>query len=279
MKMRRARVMVGSETGRGATLIMSRGGTSTAEMVRASDIPTTTIDEAADFYPVEDEPPRVLTRMVGRPIPTTPIVDLAPRAPTTQPPVRLPSVGAQPPSAGYLLARTPRSDTTTPETFGSTSPPPINKVTDRLYIGNHIAAKDPRYLTPNGITHIVNTTAEVANYHASSTDGGGGKPAGYHYLRLGLFDHPEQGKEDLIMVLEPSYRYISNVLRKPGTNVLVHCHAGISRSASIVIYYLMRSRGWGYDRALSYLRDIRPIVRPNDWYERQLRDVERLLAR
>lgn len=34
--------------------------------------------------------------------------------------------------------------------------------------------------------------------------------------------------------------------RKRG-NILVHCQAGVSRSPTIVIAYLMHRRGWNYD--------------------------------
>jgi len=63
----------------------------------------------------------------------------------------------------------------------------------------------------------------------------------------------------------------------PNAKVLVHCHMGKSRSASIVIYYLMRTRGWGYDAALKFAQDKRPLVGPNAWYAQQLRDADRLI--
>jgi atypical dual specificity phosphatase len=53
-------------------------------------------------------------------------------------------------------------------------------------------------------------------------------------------------------------------------NVLVHCTAGISRSASIVIAYLIKEHNMSYQQALAYVKSRRPIVKPNDAFEDQL---------
>jgi protein-tyrosine phosphatase len=50
---------------------------------------------------------------------------------------------------------------------------------------------------------------------------------------------------------------------RPMTNVFVHCYAGMSRSATVVIAYLMKSHMWPYDSALAFLRWKRAIVNPN----------------
>ncbi len=50
---------------------------------------------------------------------------------------------------------------------------------------------------------------------------------------------------------------------RQGKRVLVHCYAGVSRSASAVIYYLMRVRGLRYDDALAIVRAARVQAFPN----------------
>jgi hypothetical protein len=48
-----------------------------------------------------------------------------------------------------------------------------------------------------------------------------------------------------------------------GKRVLVHCYAGVSRSVSAVIFYLMRAQGLSYAEALARIRAVRPEAFPN----------------
>ena len=47
------------------------------------------------------------------------------------------------------------------------------------------------------------------------------------------------------------------------TNVLVHCHQGVSRSATVIIAYLMHKNRWTVEEALKYAKAKRDIVNPN----------------
>ena len=58
--------------------------------------------------------------------------------------------------------------------------------------------------------------------------------------------------------------------RATGRVVYVHCRNGVSRSAMVVAAYLMRREGWKRDRALEYLRERRPGMRPNPAFLRLL---------
>ena len=53
--------------------------------------------------------------------------------------------------------------------------------------------------------------------------------------------------------------------------VLVHCAAGISRSASVVVAFLMWRQGLSYEAALARVRDKRPFVLPNRGFRLQVR--------
>lgn len=67
-----------------------------------------------------------------------------------------------------------------------------------------------------------------------------------------------------------------------GTSFFVDSHdcssAGVSRSASIVIAYLMRYKGISYEEARKLLEKARPQIRPNDGFVRQLKLYERFSA-
>lgn len=62
--------------------------------------------------------------------------------------------------------------------------------------------------------------------------------------------------------------------RKPCRSVLVHCYYGVSRSAAIVLGYLMERENMSLDDSLKYLRIIRPQVKPNDGFLKQLKRFE-----
>lgn len=162
--------------------------------------------------------------------------------------------------------RTPKSDD-------------ANQIDMNVYIGNSQSAQDLNWLMDTGITHIVNTAVEIPNYFDSKIgDRSSPQPFRFHYFNIPLRDNPTMGDEDLLSVLERTYRYMNAVIKlSPNTKILVHCHMGKSRSASVVIYYLMRSRGWSFVDALKFAQSKRSIVSPNMWYVRQLKDVDAML--
>ncbi len=67
--------------------------------------------------------------------------------------------------------------------------------------------------------------------------------------------------------------------RQKGDCVLIHCAAGISRSATLMAAYLMWKNRWTAEKALDYIRARRNQIRPNDGFLEQLRMFEGLLAK
>ena len=51
---------------------------------------------------------------------------------------------------------------------------------------------------------------------------------------------------------------------------MVHCQAGVSRSVSIVIAYLIRKNRTTYENALETVRQKRPVANPNKGFVKQL---------
>ncbi|CAD8158336.1 unnamed protein product [Paramecium pentaurelia] len=69
------------------------------------------------------------------------------------------------------------------------------------------------------------------------------------------------------------YFQIANEWIERGFNigaVLVHCMAGISRSAAIVISYLIEKKKMNYNQALSFVKSKRPQINPNKGFSNQL---------
>jgi dual specificity phosphatase 12 len=57
-------------------------------------------------------------------------------------------------------------------------------------------------------------------------------------------------------------------------NVVVHCAAGMSRSPTLVIAYLMIENRWGFEETINFVRKKRPIVEPNIGFVKQLKGLE-----
>ncbi len=65
---------------------------------------------------------------------------------------------------------------------------------------------------------------------------------------------------------------------KQKQKVLVHCHAGVSRSTTVVVAFLMKTKRWPYKKALNYVKQRRYIVDPNFGFVEQLRKFEESLG-
>lgn len=63
-------------------------------------------------------------------------------------------------------------------------------------------------------------------------------------------------------------------VRSRGGCVLIHCTAGVSRSASLCLAYLMKHQRMTLRKAFMHLRSVRPAIRPNTGFFRQLIDLE-----
>lgn len=50
------------------------------------------------------------------------------------------------------------------------------------------------------------------------------------------------------------------------TNVMVHCYAGISRSATVILGYMMKHFDWNLDRAYEILWCLRKQIQPNEGF-------------
>jgi atypical dual specificity phosphatase len=59
-----------------------------------------------------------------------------------------------------------------------------------------------------------------------------------------------------------------------GKNCIVHCFAGISRSVSVVITYLMVYKGWSYELAFNHIKLRRPRMNPHPDFIPILKAIE-----
>lgn len=136
------------------------------------------------------------------------------------------------------------------------------RVTDHLYLSNARAANDASQLTANHITCIINVTESPR---------GSAPPPGVHYTHIPVSDEPAARLCDHFDGV--SDRIQAEAERSGRT--LVHCNAGVSRSAALVMAYLMKHRGATLLEAHGWVKDRRPMARPNNGFWRQLVQYER----
>lgn len=63
--------------------------------------------------------------------------------------------------------------------------------------------------------------------------------------------------------------------REQGSGVLVHCHAGVSRSATVTVAYIMKRQGLCLGDAYKFVKDLRPVISPNLNFMGQLLKYEK----
>lgn len=138
-----------------------------------------------------------------------------------------------------------------------------SKLTDFLYIGGAVAAKNKSLLIQNGITHVINCAASVAP--ASF-------PEAFCYFNIRLRDHSSQ---DIARHFYSMFDFIERA-RESGGRIFLHCVKGISRSPTMAIAYLMWYKNMGMYKTLDFVRQSRPIVDPNAGFIFQLTEWEQL---
>lgn len=80
-------------------------------------------------------------------------------------------------------------------------------------------------------------------------------------------------KTPICTIFDSTNQFIKENLEK--SNVLVHCFQGISRSATVVIAYLMEKNNWKYEEAFEFVKKKRKIISPNSGFISQLINYEK----
>lgn len=133
----------------------------------------------------------------------------------------------------------------------------------RIYITDCVGASNEKELKLLGVTHAINLSG--ISKHAVS---------GIEYMPISE-TIPDVPNYPLVETIgRKAVDFISNAFTKSDENVvLVYCAMGISRSATVVLQYLL-STGMTMKEAWTHLRSCRNFVNPNLGFWNQLSDLE-----
>lgn len=79
--------------------------------------------------------------------------------------------------------------------------------------------------------------------------------------------------ENLKIHFEACHNFIKEAL-STGSGILVHCSAGISRSPTIVISFVMIEKRMTFKQAYQFVKEKRSVVCPNVGFQGQLKKYE-----
>ncbi|KAK4879137.1 hypothetical protein RN001_007283 [Aquatica leii] len=137
----------------------------------------------------------------------------------------------------------------------------ITEVTKNLYLCSAMSVHSST-LQLLGVTCVINATLELPDTPLPNDR--------VQYYRISVYDAPN---EDIKQHFSTCSDLIQKVACASG-KTLLHCTAGVSRSATLCIAYLMKYHNFTLLDAYNYLKLRRPIIKPNCGFFKQLIDYE-----
>ncbi|XP_064831617.1 dual specificity protein phosphatase 19-like [Oncorhynchus masou masou] len=126
-----------------------------------------------------------------------------------------------------------------------------------LILGSQDAAHHFGTLKKYKVSHILNVAYGVENAF----------PDLFIYKTLSILDVSDT---DITSYFQECSKFIDQAYKENGV-VLVHCNSGVSRSASVVIGYLMSREGKPFDDAFALVKSAWPATCPNPGFVEQLK--------
>ncbi|NXP16875.1 DUS16 phosphatase, partial [Scytalopus superciliaris] len=136
------------------------------------------------------------------------------------------------------------------------------RILPHLYLGCQRDVLNKELMQQNDIGYVLNAsnTCPKPDFIPES-----------HFLRVPVND---SFCEKILPWLDKSVDFIEKAKASNG-RVLVHCLAGISRSATIAIAYIMKRMDMSLDEAYRFVKEKRPTISPNFNFLGQLLDFEK----
>jgi len=135
------------------------------------------------------------------------------------------------------------------------------EIIPNLFLGSSFNAYNKNELDKKNINIILNITDEIDNFYE-----------GKNNLIYYKFPIRDNNLDDISSILNESYNVIEHHLEL-GDRILVHCYMGASRSASVVIHYIMKKYGVSYDHTVKLVKRGRPVVNLTEKFQNTLKGI------
>lgn len=139
------------------------------------------------------------------------------------------------------------------------------EILPHLFLGNATNSEDSQALAKHSIQYILNVTPDLPNVFEDQ--------GSIKYMQIPITDHWSQ---NLASHFPKAIEFIDEA-RSHQKGVLVHCLAGISRSVTITVAYLMYKCSLNLNDAFNLVRSRKSNIAPNFHFMEQLLNFEREL--
>lgn len=144
-----------------------------------------------------------------------------------------------------------------------------------IYIGDFASAKNIKLLKDNNINYILNVSGSKLPARIIDTGPIIGQTIikKQNYKLIKLYDTLN---ENISLYFDECFDFIDKS-QQEGKHILINCHVGKSRSATIIIAYIMRKKLISFKEAFEIVKKSRPIICPNDNFIFHLQEYEKKL--
>ena len=136
----------------------------------------------------------------------------------------------------------------------------IDKITDNIYLGSIKGLSENDYFKKEKINGIISVTNELHDCNIDTN------------IKRKIIEIDDLFSENIIKYFKECIDFIEN-----NGKIFIHCSCGVSRSATIVIAYLMWKTHSTFNNTYLFVKKGRPEIDPNNGFRKQLNIFQKLL--